>query len=198
MAADSPCPSGVPGRWPVAGGRHKPPFASSWNRVPPCSLEAHPSSCRRGRTGTGARHLTTVNTQEPGAGRCRPEEPSRGAGLGWSHAPHQIPTSHWPVCLSVCPALVRASFSATSARVGRSPGRASRSWRRLPGAYGRPGREAPGSSITGCSGAASLPAAPPGAGQGPVRRGEGGLVWGGVGAGLSAPGAARAARLAGG
>ncbi|XP_050007668.1 NAD-dependent malic enzyme, mitochondrial isoform X2 [Alexandromys fortis] len=49
------------------------------------------------------------------------------------------------------------------------PGRASRSWRRLPGAYGRPGEAAPGSSITGCSTAASLPAAPPGAGQGPVR-----------------------------
>lgn len=95
----------------------------------------------------------------------RPGGTAPGAGPGWSLAPRQFPASHWPACLSVSRAPAVSSFSATSAGVGRAPGRASRSWRPLPGARGRPGRAAPRPSISGCSAAASLLAAPPGPGQ---------------------------------
>ncbi|KAH0514361.1 NAD-dependent malic enzyme, mitochondrial [Microtus ochrogaster] len=134
--------------------------------------------------GTRRRKVPPGGT-EPGGG-TRPESTPRARSRP-PIGPCACPSArHWPAPLSPLPLRVW----------GGPPGRASRSWRRLPGAYGRPGEAAPGSSITGCSAAASLPTAPPGAGQGLVRRGAGGLVWGGVGAGLSAPGAARAARLA--
>lgn len=56
-------------------------------------------------------------------------------------------------------------FSATSARVGRVPGRVSRSCRRSARSSREAGRAAPGPSISGCSAAASLLAAPPGTGR---------------------------------